>query len=46
MYVGSSPRSHYPGNIFDDNEITAGELSQHAYTGLAVVDRLKIIESQ
>src|SRR5580704_1584891 len=37
---------HHPGNIFDDSQITAGELPQHAYTVLAMVDRLELIEPQ
>jgi hypothetical protein len=37
---------HHPGNIFDDSQITAGELPQHAYTSLAMVNRLEIIEPQ
>jgi hypothetical protein len=37
---------HHPGKIFDDGQITSGEFPQHAYTGLAVVNRLEIIETQ
>src|SRR5215471_17509528 len=37
---------HRSGKIFDHGEITSGQLAQHAYTGLAVIDRLKIMEAQ
>src|SRR4029077_19562455 len=32
---------HDPGKIFDHSYVTAGQLAQHAYAGLAVVDRLE-----
>ena len=37
---------HHPGKIFDDGQIAAGEFPQHAYPGLAVIDRVEIIETQ
>src|SRR5215470_16958174 len=37
---------HNSGKIFDHGEITSGQLAQHAYTGLAVIDRLEIMEAQ
>ena len=37
---------HDPGKIFDDGQITSGEFPQHAHPGLAVINRLEIIEPQ
>jgi hypothetical protein len=37
---------HDSGKIFDDGQITARQLAQHAYPGLTMVDRLEIMEAQ
>jgi len=36
---------HDSGKIFDHGQITSGQFPQHAYAGLAVVDRLEVIEA-
>src|SRR5438309_4576128 len=37
---------HDPRKIFDDGQITSGQLAQHTHAGLAMVDRFEIIETQ
>jgi hypothetical protein len=37
---------HDPGKIFDHGQITSGQLTQHAYPGFAVINRLEILEAQ
>jgi hypothetical protein len=37
---------HHPGKILDDGQITSGKIPQHAYAGLAVINRFEIIETQ
>ena len=37
---------HHAGMIFDDGEITSGQLAQHAYPSFAVVYGLEIMEAQ
>ena len=37
---------HDSRQIFDDGQITPRQLPQHPHAGLAVVDRLEIIETQ
>jgi hypothetical protein len=34
---------HDPRHIFDDGQITPGQLPQHAHAALAMVDRLQLV---
>ena len=37
---------HHSREIFDRGQITAGQLTQHAYAAFAMVDRLEIMQAQ
>ena len=43
--IGRFQAIHDSGQIFDEGQVAAGQLAQHAHAGLAMVDRFEIIEA-